>query len=556
MTGVRALVLCGWMCLLLLVPGARAGVVGAGDAGHGWVLGIPDGLDRSTIFHLPPRATLGVSRGAPPGTIRRAGTTREAPIAIAATGNRLLMIFEPEGDEPASPVRSLAVYPGPNRHSWIETPPGRLRVERSLPIAADRVLGLAGGPAGETALVLEQAPTEDEPDLPAIIGMRLLTRDGWISVPLPTAEDRAAANAPATFERSRLLDTPDGPALLVIAGDGRIGVWRGELSSQRTLVEDQDGGTEAVWTASTVWRYEALAAAGDEPDAQFGPVLWQMGRLILFVREQGRWLIRSHSDQSVVTLARLPGGVPEQIAAAPLRDTGTLAVVWSLPAPPSAMTEGTVGPRSRAAGDIRVNMLELSVATGAIIRDGPPRVGGLMTRSELSTLALALLVITGVMLLLLIGGPQRKEWTVPPGFALAPHPPRVMAFLIDAMLAALISASILGIPFASAFAIDAVAQDGGGEWGLLWTLGIAWTIGTVSETLTGRSPGKIVMGLGVTRVDGVLAKPSLGQSAIRNACVWLAPQLAIFALLDQERRHRGDEASGIVVVQAIEPEDG
>lgn len=534
------------LCVLLSAV-ARGGVIGAGDAGHGWIAGIPDGMDRYAVFHLGPRSPLGGQRGSSPGSIQRVETTLIPPIAIAAWGDRVTLVFERESagtsegesDGQRLAVRSLAVYPGPHRRSWVPIPPDRLAVEEALPVGRDALLGLCGSAAGEVALVAEVT----REDGPIVLGLRVLTEGGWIRADLPSAEDRMAANAPPTFERSRLVQTESGPALFVVAEDGRVGLWRGQIGVQRQTIEPEEGPVEVVWSASALWRYEPLRGFGDELEAELGPVEFMDGRLLVFVRSGSDWVIRSISGQSAAVLATIEGA-PLAIGCAPLRDVSALAIAWAVE--PSPAAEEPV---------LEVQLVEVSSASGLVLHEGPPRLGGLMTRTELSTLALGLLFATAVMLGLLVGGPVKSAWTIPQSVVLADHTPRVIAMLLDVLLAGLISSAALGVPFASAFAIDAIAREGGGEWGLFWTLGIGWSIATVSEAAWGRSPGKIATGLGVTRVGETLAKPTLWQSALRNACAWFAPQLAIFALLDPERRHRGDEASGCVVVQPRPVED-
>ena len=528
------------LCALLLAAVARAGVIGSGDGGHGWIAGIPDGMNGYAVFHLGPRSSLGGQRGSSVGSIQRLETTRVPPIAMASWGDRVTMIFENDTAGGSLPVRSLAAYPGPHRRSWVPIPPDRLAVEETLPITREALLGLCGSPAGEVALVAEVA----RDDGPVVLGLRVLSEGGWIAAQLPSADDRVAANAPPTFERSRLVQTESGPGLFVVAEDGRVGLWRGHIEIERQTLEQEAGQPQVVWSARASWRYKPLHGFGDELDAELGPVEFIGGRLIMFVRSGKDWVVRSISEQSATVLATLED-VPAEIACAPLRDVGTLAVAWAIP-PPPASAEPT----------LEIQLVELSAASGLVLHEGPPRLGGMMTRRELATLAMGLLFATAVMLGLLVGGPVKAAWTIPQSVVLADHAPRAIAMLLDVVLAGLVCSFVLGVPFASAFAIDAIAREGGGEWGLFWTLGIGWAIGTASETAWGRSPGKIATGIGVTRVGEALAKPTLWQSAVRNACAWFAPQLAIFALLDSERRHRGDEASGCVIVQPRAAEDG
>jgi uncharacterized RDD family membrane protein YckC len=110
--------------------------------------------------------------------------------------------------------------------------------------------------------------------------------------------------------------------------------------------------------------------------------------------------------------------------------------------------------------------------------------------------------------------------------------------------------------FLAAYLISQRASVGGPGQGMVDALTIAgyawWGIGLpLVEWLSGRTPGKALVGLRVVTDDGTA--PSLAQVALRRSTLFflMAPFGVVdcaFALRDQERRRAVDVAAGTVVV--------
>jgi membrane protein YqaA with SNARE-associated domain len=96
----------------------------------------------------------------------------------------------------------------------------------------------------------------------------------------------------------------------------------------------------------------------------------------------------------------------------------------------------------------------------------------------------------------------------------------------------------------------------------LATIGVV--IGTLTEWLFGRTPGKlitdcevvaIVSGAETTQNKGDVARPSLASCLIRNCVKWFLSPVAMLALFDDSGRHRGDQIARAAVVVEIRDED-
>jgi hypothetical protein len=96
---------------------------------------------------------------------------------------------------------------------------------------------------------------------------------------------------------------------------------------------------------------------------------------------------------------------------------------------------------------------------------------------------------------------------------------------------------------------------------LVLALLIGFLASSVLETLTGRTPGKLIFGLFVSRngiEDGQPAaprRPTLGASLARNGVKWLLPLVAVAGMMSPLLRHRGDSISGLGVISQDAPNE-
>lgn len=202
-----------------------------------------------------------------------------------------------------------------------------------------------------------------------------------------------------------------------------------------------------------------------------------------------------------------------------------------------------------------VEMIELSANTGRVLYDAPSRADGPVTPGDLGLLGLVLIVAMGVALVLVVRGGEETEISLPPGMALAEPGRRMVASLIDGLIALVVASRLRGTPLLE------LASPGTFVTGeLVWVLAIGIVagaaLGAMFEFLTGRSIGKAMVGCRVIRTtpNGEPARASLWQVLLRNAMKWTLPPLSMLALVEPSRRSRVDLLTRTAVVVEYDPD--
>ena len=187
--------------------GAGVGILGVGavedeasafgpGVTHGWiVLPLIGNEHGAEVWHLPPRGMFsdrdGSVVGAHAGEMRQASVLTMPPLAVAAHGSHLAMVFgDPGGVFPLRQGRTLlslsAVATAPG--VWETAQKGRLEALPSL--RGDGILlGFAGSDVGYCALY--QGLTAEKAD-PTRLVLQVLGTQGWVDVAVP-AEAQAMA---------------------------------------------------------------------------------------------------------------------------------------------------------------------------------------------------------------------------------------------------------------------------------------------------------------------------------------------------------------------------
>ncbi|MBX3365567.1 MAG: RDD family protein [Phycisphaeraceae bacterium] len=530
--------------LLALMLAAFAALPAATQAaapgGHGWVVLATDASD-AVLFHLPPRATSpsGLA-GAPEGSLRRVTSLAEPPLALAATGQTAYMAFGRLADARAR----QSSLPGPRRvlsisatreHDaslWVYNAIGRLTNHPAIPPQGDLV-GMAATPAGLVALL------HDEP-MPGTHGqgrLFVLALDAWREVPLPPGLV-ITPNA-----RIKVMPHPDGVAVACWNLPDRLELFLGSLDRRVTHPPAADGPVDPLTplprpevAISALWTVVRLASPSAD---NLLDAWWIGGGLVSAVEaESGALTLYRHGSRDVRALATLEG-LDARPAFAPLHDVDRIAVVW-------------VDTSSRSGTTPRI--IELSAISGRVWYDGPGRLSGPLSDVELRSLALLMLAgVALVFVFLFRNAGADRTITIPPGTALMPPLPRLLAFVIDVLLAGWITSLLLGVPTSEILTTRALTSQVENPWGLPVMLLVGALGSTVLESWRGRTPGKWLFGGGVTRIDGSGRVPTLAGSLIRNLCKWLVPPLALAGLFDPNLRHRGDALAGTIVVVGIHP---
>lgn len=542
-------------CFLLGLAGpprAGAQVLAAGASAEGfshlWLVLAEGG--RATVFH---RATPDTA-STPNRVFRVAQVLEAVPTAVAAHGDRLFLCFEDrfviasEGPPPAPPgptqVRSIRAVGAEG--AWVTRPTGTLDSLPALP--ADRpVLAIARADAGLAAIV---GPSRRTPDAGA--ELMLLGASSWRAVPLsPRLRSLPPFAGRSSGARASMTGVPSGLVLCLSDASGlhlflarvepstKTGASRGALADATNLLW-----TELVPPAALMEAGEAsIACAGEQV-------------LVVRIAASGKAILdaASISRGGVGPWRRLAElDVSPGAAVAALPGAGRLVLVQQGEAP---------GGRPSAAS---TRVLEVSSATGRVLDDGDLGIRGPASGADVRMLVIVMAYAIGLVAVLLVRADEDSGVILlPSGWALAEPLRRVMAGLIDLTIALACAGQLQGRGFLELLQTSAGALIGTG-WGqlvLLTTLGLLIVIGTLSESIFGRSPGKWLTGCAVLdvrpngRPDREATPPALRNSLVRNLIKWGLPPLGLIGVFTRAGRHRGDLLAGCAVGTAAPEEPG
>lgn len=490
----------------LCASAAVAGEVGkgwrplaAGSVRHAWFItpvDVPTDLrtGKSVRFgelhHAPVAGELGAV--AP----MRAHTLVEAPIAVTAFGDRLVLVYAPSDDhEQVYPVRSVrALSPlGPTGGPVVLVdPPDRYAVEPPL-VTTGRVRAVADTALGLAALVKKGAG----------FSLEVLGREGWSSVKPP-------AWGGATPVSVRAI----GAGLAVLGRDPKGGAIRWWLDS----ISDE-------WSRSAVDPAALDAGAVAIPSGVVAPTREPDGAMTLRLVHGTRVYDLSHLDGvgANATLARLGNN---------------LAIFWTDKDSPN-----------------QLNLAVVSGDTGRTLYSGPARFGPPLTPADLRLVGFLVSAVMLGVLLFLLRPETPAQASPPPGWVLADLSRRALAGAIDVLLAGAVSAVISRVSLPDAIdPVHLLLLDSGDTWPVLLTSGLYLTHGTVAEWLFGRTLGKAVTGCRVASTRG--EKVRFWQAGARNLVKTLVPPLVALVLVDPSRRHPGDLLGRTLVVARAGEGDG
>jgi hypothetical protein len=484
------------------VAAAQPWPAGGGVAGEPAWLTVFEDQGQWRLVMVPPRDGLASESGMQAGQIKAARALSRPPVAAAAVGDQGVVVFDERGARTVLSGRAVAGVGG----VWTFEPADRLEAWATPP--AGRLVGFAGW--GERAAMLVRG--EDPGG-----GLELYTgtQRGWEREEVP-----AGATARGVL---RALGSSRGTLIGWDEGGRGAALWR--------------RGADGVWDESVVAGGEVLARA----EGVFG--VGDAGAVVSAAREgegDGELVIRVHRDGVVVELARVEalaawtGAVVE--GASP-----RLVALWRDPGDPS---------RERRAA---FRVVEVSLATGRVMHDGPPRQALPVTAGEFRIVAAGLVAMTLVALIAALRpgeGATRSE--LPVGTAMAGPGRRFLATVLDALIASAVSAWWFGAePWM--VVTGAVLVVPGGAWGAVpGALVIAGVMGAVGEAVFAGSPGKLLTGCRVARArGGEFEGPGVWRSVVRNGIKWAALPLTMPALVSPGTRHRGELAAGTVVVVGV-----
>lgn len=493
--------------LALLAP--RSAAQGASSSAHAWaVLATGDGEPSALLVHLPPRAAQSATdRGATPGSMRKVQTFGAIPVGLAAIESDVILAFASQDNSAAKRhVLSTTARPAEAFGQWYYEPVGRLRTLPPLPDDGE-LLAFAGAGSAPVALLRQGGQVTGRFEL------LVLVHDRWLPLPAPAL---SAGDAPL------LVGDPRGVSLVVPRSDSTVW-WRAEF----TLPSQADMPSEDAPSALTCdWLPLTLAPAPQSAKVDY--FVMNEGLLAL-TRSPEAWHLDRLLPPRRVTIARIEG-VPPGAVPVPLRESDAMALIWV------------------EAEKQTPSIVEISVLTGEVRYEGEARLAGPVSPGEFRVIALAMVVIlTAVLLFLLRRDPEPVTIRLPDEAALCPPFFRLAASGIDALIALATAGAALGASVGDLLSVRMLASDEPARWGVFLAVALGWAGATVLEGFLGLTPGKLLVGARVLRIDGTLTPLGLRRAAVRNACKWFAPPLALLAAFAPDFRHRGDVLAGACV---------
>jgi len=507
---------------------APTGEGAGGQATGGWAL-----------WHLPPRG----AGGARDGAARPVVPLEKAPQAIAAAGQRLWMAFPGGGSSAGYTILTTAAIPGAIDGTWF-TGGGRLQAAPFLPTRG-KVVAMAADAGRPIALI-------HRTDGPAALAW--LERGRWRTAPAPDAQPPPTALG--------VLAT--GTVALASVDGAAIRLWTATLpaspSTRRAfellepdapiLTAPRQPAPQADTSpppAALAWSASSAHVPADAPATAIvaGPVAIDGRTVLALAGDEGRGLYEL-SEGALFPIADVGEGAVALLA----RDRRAIVLRRA------SRAEGVDG-----AARTSLVVRELSLDTGRTLYEGPVAFDGPISPSDLRLLFVLMVAASAAILLFIVRtSAEGAPFVTPAGLPPAPPLPRVLAGIVDATLALLVGGELARLLPEGWLAI------GVGRAALDFAPPImAIVVGAIAcatlESLTGRSPGKLLFALAVVRggppqeVGDTPRPPGIGRSLVRNAVRWLLPPLALGGVLGPTRRHRGDSLTACAVVSLADRTD-
>jgi len=564
-------------------PLAAAGSVqpsgpdGSPDSSHGWAVIRADNLVPWALIHIPPRMASNPAQSGGPaqdGSARIAAALGSEPLAIAAVGNRVYMAFavDTPGGNDMRRVLSVAAIRSPVSQLWLTEPPGRFEAFPSLPAAGElhSLAGLADGP-----MALMTSPTPGGQTL----SLRLLLGSRWISVEPPVD-----ASPPRDGIRWSAFASGSGCTLIARRG-ATIELWRCTLLVPRAEPLPPSDTPNAVSTINNapltsiapVWSHReiiSVPAAFKADSASDGPMLWHADELVCAHQSEGVLRFAAWAKERGWRDVAQIDGVAERAAVLPLHDCGRVLTLWTTPH--KGVTSGVSG---RVPLDRSIH--EISLSTGRLMYGGALKLAGPVSTSDYRFVMLSLLMVSATVLLFVLRPDEAVAFQLPPGFALAETPRRILATIVDFAVVYFAVWQVMG--HSASDLGSSLAWRSHGSSVFFTALAASCLLNTLLEGLTGRTLGKRLMGCRVVRGytlaqgsplppdaadspnpppnpqrdperDPPPPPPGLGPAMIRNAVKWGLPPLAFMGLIDPEGRGRGDQLARTGVAVEIPDE--
>jgi hypothetical protein len=516
-------------------------------ATHSWFVMPALGGREFVLAHVPPRSMPdGSARPSTMGLYRSAIRLTEVPEALAAWDDSVYAIFtargDGSGDGKARTVRTLKAQRFSDSDLWVDQPSGRMDTLPSL-AGTMKLAGFAAGPDGPLALLTEEPGGE--------IRLLALHDRAWRSVELPGL--LVQSQRERGFTGVDLFADAEGIYVVARQRDAWT-IWSGPILKD----EAGKGSPETERDAALIvdWKMSRVNP--------FGVTALDTGSTVM--RVDSRWYAVTSGDSATVQIVEVAPEFVRRVAAAddvgPVRaivpvDGLARLVIVSTNRPVSG-AEAKSAPPSQGA-----KVVELSLLTGRVFYSGPAQPLDPLGSGEFRFIAVGLILAMALILVLVLRAEEQAGLHLPDGFSFAEPTRRTIATILDFAIVALLVPRFTGNSILELFGPMAWLNGEAFETLLLVAI-LGCFVGTVGETLFGRTPGKLLADCEVISIapraikdatSEEIPRPSFAASLTRNAIKWFLFPVALVALMDGSGRHRGDQFAKAAVVVPFDPEE-
>ncbi len=514
-TGKHLIALGAFVATMVLVVAAVAddGMPSAASDEHLWLVkhteANRDG-DRPRLFHHA------AAMGGPFFT--RGPSVSQLPEAVAASGNRVWLVFPPQqsNGELYREVFTVRIERDPAMGMYHPHPRDRLTLTDSLP-GTGRLAGFVAGDRGPVALLLprqhekvqvRRENNEQSPPSSGLAAPRLLQlqSDGWSDLAMPELLEHADADWPVHLgfdgsDRRRLnvlTTSPESPGESVLMRRDR----EEEVWSSTDIALD-------ARSVQSLLRFDDRLAAVTMHDVTTGRIHYLRSGVVLDLVEfpipAGDWALQAMQD-GFHLIAQGPDG---------------------------QLTVQIISPMSGSFGELQT------------MRDQP------LPASKLWHTGLMLAVsVIAVLIVLLVRPGGKNDVQLPEHKTFLPALPRLAALLVDLVPGALIAMVVLQVGPAELLRLPLMSEslDQAGPHLLMLLITIIHC--TLFEMTRGATLGKMLVGAGVMSVTGQWPNPR--QVLARNGVklmILIVPPLAIFVVLNPHMQGFNDMAARTVVLR-------
>lgn len=518
---------------------------------HSWFVMPALGGREFVLTHVPPRSMPdGSARPNSQGLYRSVTRLTEVPEALAAWDDAVYAVFTAHSDGPGEgksrTVRTLKAQRFSDSDLWVDQPSGRMDTLPSLP-GAMKLAGFAADANGPVALLTDERKGE--------IRLLALSDGTWRTVELP--EPLVQTQRERGFARIDLFADAAGLYVMARQRDAWT-IWTGKVPSA------ERGDVESDSALIVDWKMSRVSPIGvDAVDA---------GSTV--IRADSRWYAIVSAGAEVVEIFEVApefvrraasiDGVGPVRAIVPVDGLARLVIVST--SRPVAATEPKIG-----SPGVGAKVVELSLLTGRVFYSGPAQPLDPLGSGEFRFIAVGLILAMGLILVLVLRADEPAGVHLPEGFSFAEPGRRVVAAALDVAIVALLVPRLTGNSVLELFG-PMVWLDGEAFETLMLVAVLGCLVGTVGETLFGRTPGKLLADCEVISIapkkDGgkdkapgadaaneEIPRPSFAASLTRNAIKWFLFPVALLALMDGSGRHRGDQFAKAAVVVPFDTEE-